>query len=108
MPTVLFLLVVPYGLVHLIKYSLKPGFEGYTTEEILAIDPLACTKELTYCDNKNTLLHVYLLGMEPPPIIKLMHVSVTDLPLDNSNFIRDAGLSDPGLDFKPHLGDGFL
>ncbi|KAJ9081587.1 hypothetical protein DSO57_1013116 [Entomophthora muscae] len=89
----------PFGPVHFTEYPLKPEYKDYTTNNILAWDPLARTTELTRYNqegpwyvtkpclfrDKYNFLPAYQMDMELPVTPKPMPASSTKLPLEHSN-----------------------
>ncbi|KAJ9064975.1 hypothetical protein DSO57_1024813 [Entomophthora muscae] len=89
----------PFGPVNFTDYPLKPEYKDYTTDNILAWDSLARTKELARYNQKGpwyitkpclfrdkyNFLPAYQMDMEPPVTPKPMPASATELPLDHTN-----------------------
>ncbi|KAJ9061994.1 hypothetical protein DSO57_1015236 [Entomophthora muscae] len=89
----------PFDPVHLTEYLLKPEYKDYTTNNILARDPLARTTELTRYNqegpwyitkpclfrDKYNFLPAYQMDMEPPVTPKPMPATATKLLLDHTN-----------------------
>ncbi|KAJ9066961.1 hypothetical protein DSO57_1004390 [Entomophthora muscae] len=89
----------PFSPVHFTEYPLKPEYKDYTTDNILAQDPLARTTKLTRYNqegpwyvtkprlfrDKYNFLPAYQMDMEPPVTPKPMPASAAELPLDHTN-----------------------
>ncbi|KAJ9061156.1 hypothetical protein DSO57_1023285 [Entomophthora muscae] len=89
----------PFGPVHFMEYPLKPKYRDYTTNNLLAWDPLAGVTERTRYNqeglwyitkpglfrDKYNFLPAYQIDMEPPVTPKPMPASAAELPLDHTN-----------------------
>ncbi|KAJ9061634.1 hypothetical protein DSO57_1039820 [Entomophthora muscae] len=89
----------PFGPVHFTEYPLKPEYRDYTTNNLLARDPLAGVTERTRYNregpwyitkpglfrDKYNFLPAYQIDMEPPVTPKPMPASAAKLPLDHTN-----------------------
>ncbi|KAJ9078952.1 hypothetical protein DSO57_1001167 [Entomophthora muscae] len=73
----------PFGPVRFTEYLLKPEYKDYTTDNILAQNPLARTTELTR--DKYNFFPAYQMDMEPPFTPKPMPAFAAELPLDHTN-----------------------